>query len=559
MAGRQRPRTPAQAPLRTPGFRAAVWSLVGLLAGHAIGVLGGCSQAGPEVRAADEAGLVAAHPAPEHGLPRAAADAIQPEPARAVDPLRARALSERFRARIAHWTAEASRLTHGQASSANVRVAACVRVIGTRGDLVALRADAPQPPASNLKLVTTAAALFWLGPGAEWVTPFEAGGALEAGILRGDLVVRAAGDPLFDPAGQGEVEGRLREVARALRAVGLERVEGDVVLDEGSFLTPGPGPAWPDRGQHWAEYCALAGGFSANAGVLHAQVRANAIGAAASIAVHPAPHGLKSSYDVRTVAGSKPDVRIGATTTTATVRGTLGQKLGRYEAEFAHPDPVALFGALLLDALDSQGVAVHGGLRRTRDVPRGPTLAELRSPLDACMEGINADSRNGLADQLFLALGHAVGGGGTRAGGARAVALALERLDLPGADLQQVDGSGLSRENRVSARAICALLERVLGADPEAARIYRGSLAVMGRKGTLESRLAGTEAEGRVFAKTGWIAGVSCLSGYAEPEGGEPCVFSILVEYPSALGGLNTGCFKKLQDELVLLLFEDGV
>ena len=55
-----------------------------------------------------------------------------------------------------------------------------------------------------------------------------------------------------------------------------------------------------------------------------------------------------------------------------------------------------------------------------------------------------------------------------------------------------------------------------------------------------------------------WIAGVSALSGYAEPEGGQACVFSILIEYPSELGGLNSSCFKKLQDELVLLLFREG-
>ena len=98
----------------------------------------------------------------------------------------------------------------------------------------------------------------------------------------------------------------------------------------------------------------------------------------------------------------------------------------------------------------------------------------------------------------------------------------------------------------------------MLGAEPETARLYRDSLAVKGRKGTLDDRLRGTAAEGRVFAKTGWIAGVSALSGYAVPEGAPPVVFSILIEYPSALGGLNSGCFKPLQDELVLLLFEDA-
>ena len=98
----------------------------------------------------------------------------------------------------------------------------------------------------------------------------------------------------------------------------------------------------------------------------------------------------------------------------------------------------------------------------------------------------------------------------------------------------------------------------MLASEPATARLYRDSLAVMGRKGTLEERLRGTAAEGRVFAKTGWIAGVSALSGTTEPEHGEATVFSILIEYPSDLGGLNTSCFKPLQDELVLLLFNEG-
>ncbi len=471
---------------------------------------------------------------------------------------RSAALSERYRARIAHWVGEARRLSKGAATAGNVRVAACVRELGAPTELVTLRADEPQRPASNMKLATTAAALLLLGRGAEWVTPLEAGGPLVDGTLAGDLVARAAGDPVYDPAGRGEVEARFAELARALARTGLRRVQGDLVLDEGSFESPGPGPDWPDPSQHWAEYCARSGGFSASGGVLHALVRAGAAGASASVTVHPSPHGLKTSYDVRTTAGSALDVRVGATSATVTVRGTLGQAVGQYAAEFAHPDPVALFGALLAQALRESGIELAGQVRRTRQTPRGVRLAELRSPLSECLDAINAESKNGLADQVFLSLGLAVTGQGTRAGGAQAVQLALERLGVSGADLEQVDGSGLSRADRVTARALCALLEHVLGAEPETARRYRDSLAVMGVKGTLDERLRGTPAEGRVFAKTGWIAGVSALSGYAEPEGRRACVFSILIEYPSALGGLNTSCFKKLQDELVLLLFREG-
>ena len=93
-------------------------------------------------------------------------------------------------------------------------------------------------------------------------------------------------------------------------------------------------------------------------------------------------------------------------------------------------------------------------------------------------------------------------------------------------------GSGLSRDNRVSARQLTALVEGVLARDPTSARVFRESLAVAGRSGTLEKRLRGTAAEGRVFAKTGWIRGTSALSGYVETLEGALLCFSILVEYP---------------------------
>jgi D-alanyl-D-alanine carboxypeptidase/D-alanyl-D-alanine-endopeptidase (penicillin-binding protein 4) len=541
MGDRQRSQAPA---------RAAVAALLALLG---LPSCGGRT-ADAEARAEIPEGLHAvAPPAAQRPALARAFEAPPSLPERAP-----RELGQQFRARIAHWIGEAKKLSRGKATAANVRVALCVRELGAGTDLVAERADEPQPPASNMKLATTAAALILLGSGARWVTPLESAAPLADGALAGDLVVRAAGDPLLARPGAGSIAGRLDEVARALRAAGLARIRGDLVLDEGTFEVPGPGPGWPDPSQRWAEYCALAGGFSANGGVLEAHVRAGAVGARAGLSVEPSPHGLAESYDVRTTSGTKVDVRVGATARTATVRGTLGQGLGEYEAEFAHPDPVELFGSLLRAALARQGIELAGAIRRARGTTRGVVLAELDSPLADCLEAINSDSRNGVADQLFLSLGHAVTGQGTRAAGARAVELALERLGVSARGWRQVDGSGLSREDRATARALCALLESVLASDPGAARLYRDSLAVMGRKGTLAERLRGTAAEGRVFAKTGWIAGVSALSGYAEPEGLRPCVFSILISYPSELGGLNTGVFKKLQDELVLLLFQDG-
>ena len=121
----------------------------------------------------------------------------------------------------------------------------------------------------------------------------------------------------------------------------------------------------------------------------------------------------------------------------------------------------------------------------------------------------------------------------------------------------QTDGSGLSRDNRVSARQLGSLLTAVLDLDPNTAELYRDSLAVGGQSGTLAERFRGTPTAGRVHAKTGWIRGTSALGGFVDALDGRQLVFSILVEYPAAAGGLNTHCFKPMQDELVRILAEE--
>ena len=92
------------------------------------------------------------------------------------------------------------------------------------------------------------------------------------GVLQGDLVVHAGGDPLYDRDAKGDVSKLLAPVVAGLRASGVTRIDGAIVLDEGAFQDPGPGPAWPSEKQRWQEFCALAGGFNANAGCLTAFV-----------------------------------------------------------------------------------------------------------------------------------------------------------------------------------------------------------------------------------------------------------------------------------------------
>lgn len=485
--------------------------------------------------------------APE--LPRLVAAPSAHSPARPPQRVDAR-LQGRVRALVAEAIERARAATKGAASASNVSVAVHVRELGRGGELVALEADRALRPASNMKLVTSAAALVLLGGDYHFRTRFDSTAPVEAGLLRGDLVVRAGADPLFDPAAEGEVSALLAPAVRALRQAGVERIAGDLVLDEGSYLAPGPGPGWPPSDQFWQEHCALCAGFSANAGCLTALVEAGAVGRAATVRVAPRAHGLEERLGV-TSGARKSELRIavGARGSVVEVRGSLPVDVPRWSARFAHPDPVALFGGALRAALAEGGIQLAGTVLRARGRPEGRLLAELRTPLAPLLAPINADSNNAVADQLFLALGAEVMGRGDREGGASAVSLALRRLGVPAEGLVQVDGSGLSREDRVSARQISALLEAVLRLPDPAARLFRESLARSGESGTLATRMRSPLLRGKVAAKTGWISGTSALSGCVETARGKTLVFSILIDYPR-LGGLNQSCWKPLQDDL---------
>ncbi len=514
-----------------------------------LALLPGC---GPEAPAA-AAPPGAAAPAEPSAAAVAAAAPVDVLPG--VDPALAERLEARVRSVVEGYVRRAADRTGGKVGPGNVTVSVCARAVGEVGNRVAIAPDAALVPASNMKLLTTAAALVVLGPEGCFETRFEAGAPLRNGVLEGDLIVRAGADPLYDPEGGGEVVHLLAPVVAELRAQGLLRVRGDIVLDEGSFQPPGPGPGWPDPGQHWKDYCALSAGFTANGGCLTATVTPRAVGQMAAVDVQPASHGLPTDLRVRTQAGGKLNVAVEAIRGKVVVRGSFPVNVSSWSTTFAHPDPVGLFGSCLGAAFRAGGIGVDGHRRQARGVVPGQLLAVLRRPVVDTLVPINTHSVNAVADQLFLAIGLAARGEGTRVASAAAVREALEELGVDPAGLVQVDGSGLSRENRVRAEQLVALLEAVLRGDPASADAFLSSLAVAGETGTLEDRMGAIA--GRVRAKTGWIAGASALSGFASTDGGETIAFSILVHYPN-VGGLNTSCWKPMQDGICKVLVEEG-
>jgi D-alanyl-D-alanine carboxypeptidase/D-alanyl-D-alanine-endopeptidase (penicillin-binding protein 4) len=470
---------------------------------------------------------------------------------RALEPVRD--WSPKLNAIVEEYKRMGVKHTKGKARAADFQVSLNVVDLDSGQVWAAREANRALIPASNMKLVTTAAALVLLGPGQDFVTPVETVGTIQDGVLQGDLVLRAAGDPIVNADGDAKVEARLDVIAQALRQQGVTRIQGDVVLDESDFAAPSPAPGWPSSNQYWQEHCALSAGFTLNGSVLQSLVTPARSGGSARVELHPAPHGLRSNYSVKS-SGAQNKVQVGATVSTVTVKGSIPKSSKPFLSDFSHPDPLNLFGQVLIDRLKRGGVQLDGKLRFERGAPRGEHLVSLRSSLDAVLVPINTHSRNSVADQLLLAMGHALAEAGTREAGAMVSSKALAELGVPTTGFHQADGSGLSRDNRVTARQLTALIAGVMARNPETARVFQESLATNGGPGSLLNRMKGSEMKGRVFAKNGWITGASSLSGICYTQSGKRLAFSILIGYPPALGGLNTNCFKPMQDALVTCL-----
>lgn len=419
----------------------------------------------------------------------------------------------------------------------------------TNGDtLFSWHADRRLLPASNAKLFTTAAALHYLGNGFRFVTVLFADGRVNNGVLFGDLVLYGTGDPTF-----GLDTASLAPFADSVVAAGIRRVRGDVVGDASFLGAELTGPGWsPDNFAQ--SFAAPPSALSAaeNRIVIHV-MPGERTGDSARVLVDP-PNDY---YAVVSVVVTGPprsrtriDVSRGPGRGVLELSGVIAPARGPWRTSIAVAEPAVFAAGLLRRLLEARGVVVQGGIRsETEDAPAraAQMLAAVRGradpfanaiavrrspPLDELVAMINHRSHNLSAELAFRAIGRSVGGAGTFAAGAQAVARYLrEQVGLPANAFQVTDGSGLSLLDEATPRSLIQLLAYAQRA-PEG-RAFVHSLPLVGEGMT--SRMLGTPAEGRLRAKTGTLNNVSALSGYVNAAGGEQLAFSLLVNDPASV------------------------
>ena len=437
--------------------------------------------------------------------------------------------------------------------------------LATGETLLARNADKRFIPASNMKLVTTAAALDALGPDFRYTTRLYADGERRGGTLHGALVVRGAGDPtLGGRYADGDPTRTFRAWADSLAARGIRRVTGPVIGDDDVFDDVALGRGWSWDDLVWA-YAAETSGLQFNEGTVELDVIGTAPGRPARVVVEPAvgdfvrvTNASVTTEGGRIREGYARDLGANDFTVTTSV------PTGRTEEEaVAVVNPTLYFVTALAEALRARGIET-GGAVDGDDWPQplrydAMTRVALHHspPLAAIAAQTNTDSNNLYAEHLLRTVGVEEAGqagehpAGSTAAGVAAAELFLQRAGVAPGAVTQIDGSGLSGMNRLTPSAVVAVL-RAMDAHPDRPTrdAFYASLAVGGESGTIERRYAVGDARGNVRAKTGFITGARTLSGYVTSARGDRIAFALMCNSYS----VPTSEVNAAQDRIVEML-----
>lgn len=393
----------------------------------------------------------------------------------------------------------------------------------------------PMIPASNLKVVTTAAALDSLGPDFRYYTELRGDSPDAQGVIQGNLYLRGQGDPtLCYPYVNPTAPWKF--FAKQLQLKGIRSVRGDLVGDDSCFDREYLGEGWFERYLLDA-YAAPVSGLSLNNNVVELTITSD------SVRCDPPSSGFlfrresSNAYDcwITRPQGSEVTIIHGSVSPGTAIKRTV---------TLANPGLFTV--GSLATTLKQSGLQIDGKSRLIdlqSEVARSkatPVIARYQSPkLKDIVAQVNKESDNVFAQHVFKTLGERKYGHGTAANGQLAVSDFLAKHNIDTRGLRMVDGSGLSVLNRINPRQLVGVVE-TMWRHPHG-QAFVDSLPT-GGEGTLESRLGGLTLR----AKTGTLDRHSGLSGYLVSAYGQTVGFAILVNDLDA-----TWSAVELQDRLI--------
>jgi len=393
------------------------------------------------------------------------------------------------------------------------------------------QASQPVNPASLMKVLTTAAALDRLGPAWAWSTPVWLRGSVQGGVLEGDLHIQGRGDP-------GLNQERLWLLLRRVQQLGVREIRGDIVLDQSAFAVPTADAAAFD-GEPLRPYNVGPAALLLN---LRSQIYSfvpDPAGHRALVLVEPPLAGQQVDRSVPLAPGPCGDWRGALKAEFEPLRtrfsGSYASSCGELNWPVADPDPASFDARLLRGLWRDMGGTLTGTVRSGPPPAGMPPSFEFSSrPLLDTVRDINKFSNNVMAQQLFLtlALQAAPGAPATMDSARENLRTWLQsRLGDEAADIVVDNGSGLSRENRISARLLAQLL--LQSYDSPVMSELMSSLPISGVDGTLRRSRA---TPGRAHMKTGSLRDVAGVAGYVLSNSGRRYVLVAIVNHAQAGG-----------------------
>jgi D-alanyl-D-alanine carboxypeptidase/D-alanyl-D-alanine-endopeptidase (penicillin-binding protein 4) len=406
-------------------------------------------------------------------------------------------------------------------------LAVVVQDVGSSRSRLAWQADVALNPASLTKLLTTYAALDLLGPAWSWSTPVWLQGSIADGVLDGNLVIKGSGDPKL-------VLERLWLLLRRVQQLGVREIRGDIVLDRSAFTVPERNPGDFD-GEPLRPYNVRADALLLNYRAVAITVTPDAARGLALVGVEPPLAGLRTDAAVPLLPGACDDWR-GALKADFVdplrirLAGGFPAACGERSWSIAYVEPKAYDERLLTGLWRELGGKLGGTVRDGIAPTTKPNFEMSSPPLADVVREINKFSNNVMAQQLFLTLGLARGAGGTQEASRELVRRWFAERVGKAADGAVIDnGSGLSREARLSALALARLLQSAW-ASPVMPELI-ASLPVSGLDGTL---LRSRAPPGRAHLKTGSLRDVAGVAGYVLGASGRRLVVVALINHPNA-------------------------
>jgi D-alanyl-D-alanine carboxypeptidase/D-alanyl-D-alanine-endopeptidase (penicillin-binding protein 4) len=418
-------------------------------------------------------------------------------------------------------------------------------------------------PASNMKLYTVAAALDRLTPDYHFITTVYAKEKPEDGKVKGDLIVYGRGDPSFAARfNNGDYFKGINDLAARIVTAGVTRIKGDLVGDESWFNGAPLGSGWEWDDLQWS-YGAQVSALTVNDNAIDLTVKPGEKAGAPVVITSGPPATFMTIANRATTGsrGSKSDLNIyrelGANT--LEISGSLPLGDNGFTGSTAIPDPALAFVTMLKDALLKRGVKIDGrvrtldarsgmsivpnpsaGLMQATNVPPQTPPVEIASiqspPFSLIASHTLKPSQNLYTEIILRTLGklNSVGPSQTNEeAGLIVVRNFLRQAGANESDLALNDGSGLSRNDMITANATVQLLTFM--SKHRYFAQFRDALPVAGVDGTLRTRMRGTAAENNLRAKTGSLSSVASLSGYVTTAAGEHLVFSMMLNnYPDA-------------------------